>query len=101
MKDLTADTLVELLRGSGACVSFSQYCRSGIVGDLCHCWRCRGEKGPTDDEADAARDAKMIDEAKLWGVTVGRHAVALEIDDEARPTRIVATYHGDQDGEHH
>ena len=41
--------LAALLEQAGVTVTFSQWCRSGIVGrELCVCWRCRGLGGPGD-----------------------------------------------------
>jgi hypothetical protein len=57
------DALLNLLNALG---TFSQHCRSGVVGDLCRCWRCRGEQKPTSDEAKAERDALLIDKARDW-----------------------------------
>jgi hypothetical protein len=38
-------TLTDLLEESGAKVTFSANCCSGIVGDKCQCWRCRKDRG--------------------------------------------------------
>jgi len=66
--------LADALDGAGLTVSMSAHCRSGIVGrDVCRCWRCRGEKGPTADESAAERDAKLIDAGKAWGQGLARH----------------------------
>lgn len=49
--------LGKLLRESGAVVTFSQHCCSGIVhliGKRCECWRCRDGRGEPHDEALAA-----------------------------------------------
>lgn len=54
------EDLLVLLAEAGVDVSLSVYCRSGIIGDLCRCWRCRGERGPTSDETRAERDAEIV-----------------------------------------
>jgi hypothetical protein len=49
--------LCDLLRESGAVVTFSRHCCSGIVhliGKRCECWRCREARGEECDEALAA-----------------------------------------------
>ena len=56
------DELQRLIDEAGLTLSFSRWCRSGIVGkDKCVCWRCRGEDGPSDDESAAEQAARAID----------------------------------------
>ena len=57
--------LGRLLDEAGVRVSMSQWCRSGVVGHDCICWRCRGEGGPTDDESKAEATARKIDRDRL------------------------------------
>jgi hypothetical protein len=45
-------------------ITFSRYCRSGFVGGLCRCWRCRGESEPAGDESAERRDAELIDNVR-------------------------------------
>jgi len=66
--------------------TFSAHCRSGIVGDLCRCWRCRGEKEPTKDESAAARDAQLVDRGKTWRLHIGA-ALSRQIAALVLPTR--------------
>lgn len=58
----TTKRLAELLRDSGAKLTFSQWCHSGIAHfvapeHVCGCWRCREERGEpwTSATEDAAR----------------------------------------------
>lgn len=58
------DWLFRLLEESGAKVTFSVNCRSGIIGSRCQCWRCRKERGQEvtpETEALAARMAVDAD----------------------------------------
>ena len=59
--------LMKLLAEADVRVSFSKWCRSGIVGDKCICWRCRGLDGPTGDEWKAQQAARKIDEERRRG----------------------------------
>lgn len=55
--------LCERLKGAGATMTFSQHCRSGLIGDMCRCWRCRGLDKALGRELGSARDAKLADRA--------------------------------------
>lgn len=55
MIDPVLDTVLKKLR-----FTFSRYCRSGIVGDLCRCWRCRGVT-PKRSSIKEKREAELID----------------------------------------
>lgn len=67
LRDPVLRELCDLLAEAGATVTFSAHCRSGVIGKLCRCWRCRGESGPTADESAAARDAKIADLGAKYG----------------------------------
>ena len=60
------DELCDILDEAGVTVTFSQYCRTGLVGDLCRCWRCRKlpkpDQGTPEAEAEK-REAELIDRA--------------------------------------
>lgn len=68
--------LCDLLEEVGAVVTFSAHCRSGVIGDLCRCWRCRGEDGPTADESAAERDAAIADRSARYGREVEAPMIA-------------------------
>jgi hypothetical protein len=57
------ELLCDLLDEAGARVTFSKNCRSGFVGDLCGCWRCR-KVAPADEDPATAREAALIDRAE-------------------------------------
>ena len=62
-------TLCALLKESGAVVTFSANCCSGIVGVLgkhrrCQCWRCRKERGQTVTEKSEIRAAALSKKAQ-------------------------------------
>lgn len=58
MRDLVGE-LCELLPKVGAVVSFSKDCRSGLVGDMCRCWRCRAVE-PDEQEPGWERVAYLV-----------------------------------------
>ena len=59
------DELVAILKQAKVKVTFSQWCRSGIVGrELCVCWRCRGLDGPEENRSFEEMAARAID--GLW-----------------------------------
>ena len=48
-------------------ITFSRWCRSGIIGNRCRCWRCRGYDGPAEGaDKQAKRDAWLIDSGREW-----------------------------------
>lgn len=68
MLDLVLDPVLSKLR-----FTFSRYCRSGIVGDLCGCWRCRGvSKSRMRFAIKEKREADLIDLAFKAGTRHGR-----------------------------
>lgn len=45
-------------------ITFSRYCRSGIVGKLCGCWRCRGvSQSRRRFSMREKREAELVDRA--------------------------------------
>lgn len=69
------DQLFVLLEEAEVHATLSMYCRSGLIGDLCRCWRCRGERGPSEDEVAAERDAALADRAWTAGRLIERELV--------------------------
>ena len=62
--------LSKMLAESGAKVTFSAYCRSGLHSD-CRCERCCRAKYLPYDEARAVREAKIADQAFRNGFALG------------------------------
>ena len=51
--------LCELLSAAGPAVSFSKDCVSGLVGDMCRCWRCLSVE-PDEQEPGWERVASLV-----------------------------------------
>lgn len=80
------DVLLALLSDAGLEPTLSVCCRSGVVGDLCRCWRCRGESGPVVEGPDILREVEMVDRAIQFGRAQQRqiHAAAAAVPDAGR-----------------
>ena len=69
----SADSISELCRlidEAGLTVTFSANCRSGLIGDLCRCWRCSWDP-PDQEHPEAHRDALAADRAYGAGLGLG------------------------------
>ncbi len=75
-------TLCKLLEESGAKVTFSINCCSGIVsilkdGSTCQCWRCRESRGePHDESTEEAAAALSIRAQKAMRESVPREQLS-------------------------
>ncbi len=71
------ETLCRLLSETGARITFSINCHSGIVGFLgpnerCGCWRCREERGESWDEAtESEAEMRSRDARRRWNAAHG------------------------------
>ena len=66
--------LCDILRKSGAVMTFSRHCRSGLIGDMCRCWRCRGLGKPQfAEDPIVEREARLADRAFNAGFQLGTY----------------------------
>lgn len=65
------EELFALLEAAGATVTFSAWCITGLVGDLCVCRRCCEEKSLVYDAPRAERECDLARRAQGIGFRLG------------------------------